>query len=89
MTTNQITKALKAAGIEVTPEIEINRDEVTVCVGYTEENGFGTCNQKKTAALKNKIIKALGWNGGFTTGYGAWILTPKSSFNALVFANID
>lgn len=76
MTAKQIQKKLEAAGIEITKEIEIARDEVTVCIGYYEVNErYGWCNEKKTRTLANKIGKALGWKNGYRTGYGAQVVT--------------
>lgn len=76
MTAKQIIKKLEAAGIEITNEIEIARDEVTVCVGYELKNErYAWCNEKKTRALANKVSNALGWKSGYRTGYGAQVVT--------------
>jgi hypothetical protein len=76
MTAKQIIKKLEAAGIEITNEIQIERDEVTVCVGYEVHNDrYAWCNEEETAKLENKVRAALGWKSGYRTGSGAQVVT--------------
>ena len=78
MTPRQIVKTLQAAGID-TLTLTISRDTVEVCVGYyeTDNNGhkYGDCDRDATEALAAKVRTALGWTSGYTTGYGAWVVT--------------
>jgi hypothetical protein len=79
MNARQITNVLSKAGFDTQKSLTIERDEVTVCVGYQEidNNGhkFGTCDETKTNRLAKAVSKALGWGNGFRTGYGAWVVT--------------
>lgn len=77
MTAKQIQNKLVEAGIILNGDIEIARDEVTVCVGYEERNGRGTCDFDATEELQEKVSQVLGWKNGYTTGYGAWVLVNR------------
>jgi hypothetical protein len=83
MTKNDITRKLKKAGFDTKKNMTIEADEVTVCVGYREidNNGhkFGVCDEEKTERLANAVRTALGWKGGFRTGYGAQVVIPGAS----------
>lgn len=78
MTSKQIERKLRAAGIDITDDIKIEGKEVTICVGYFERNGYGQCNDRKTTILTNKVSKALGGWSGYSTGYGARVLKETS-----------
>ena len=77
MTANQILKALKQAGINTTEGagiLNIGRDTVEVCIVTPETQ---RANDRKTNALYRKVVKVLGWRGGYTTGYGGRVLQAK------------
>ena len=93
MTTNQITAKLNKANISL-EGLTINRNEIEICLGYseTENNGhkFGSCNSRKVNSVRSQIQKALPeFNGGYSTGYGAWILQIGYRSNTLASQNID
>jgi len=89
MTANQITKKLAKAGVE-TNNLTIEKDEVEVCVGYFERNGFGMCDDAKTKKLANQVKKALsGWSHISSTGYGAIRIMFNFTKSPLVSQNID
>lgn len=73
MRTPTIKKTLREANISL-EGLEIRSDQITICLGYCEENGFGSCDEALVQQTWNKINKALpSFNGGFYTRYGAFI----------------
>jgi hypothetical protein len=73
-TTKQITKRLEKAGISLNG-LEIEKNQIEVCIDYVENNGTGSCNSNKTAKVVKQIQKLMPeFNGGFSTAYGATIL---------------
>lgn len=75
MTPNQIKKALVKANINIEGLKFENRDEIEICLGYEENNGFGSCDSELISAKHDEIMKVLpDFKGGFYTGYGALIL---------------
>jgi len=76
MNRKQIIKKLEDAGIKITNEIQVERDEVTVCVGYHVVNDrYGWCNEEETKKLEQKVRDILSWKSGYRTGYGAQVIT--------------
>jgi hypothetical protein len=70
--------------------LEINNDEIEVCVGYVEENGRGSCDDSKTNRLANKIKKHFPECTASTgTGYGAIIIHFNFTPCPLRTQNID
>jgi len=91
MTSRQIQKLLEKSGFNINQTIEISRDQVKICVGYYENNGYGNCDSKATDELANEINSILGWEPSYTQ-YNACILRPVRSFDwtrELVKNNID
>ena len=74
MTVNQITKKLVKGNVSL-EGLKINRDEIEICLGYKESNGFGSCDddlvEERYAEIYNTIPE---FNGGLYTGYGSLIL---------------
>lgn len=52
--------------------IEVRRNQVEVIARDVQ----GDLDYDKTEQFQSKISKALGWTGGYRTGYGSWILSP-------------
>jgi hypothetical protein len=74
MTANQITKKLVKGNVSL-EGLKINLDEIEICLGYEESNGFGSCDEELIDERRNEIFSILPeFNGGFYTGYGALIL---------------
>lgn len=76
MTGNQIIKKLEKAGIDTT-HIESRAREIEIYV----EDADGNCDYDKTDALKDKVMSVGLDLGGFTTGYGAWVLSKGYEVN--------
>jgi hypothetical protein len=77
-TAKQITKKLQKAGINL-EGLKVNTNEIEICLGYKEDNtsgrNRGTCNEKLVNKTRKQIQNSLPeFNGGFQTGYGAFIL---------------
>lgn len=91
MTLKQIQNLLEKSGFNIDQTIEISRDQVKICVGYYEDNGYGHCDSKATNELADKINSILGWEPSWTQ-YNACILRPERPFDwtrELVKNNID
>ena len=71
MTAKQIEKALIKAGYDMSSVAEISRDEVEIFVN----RGDGVADYDATDAAVKAAYKALPvLKGGYSTGYGAWVL---------------
>lgn len=91
MTSKQIQKLLEKSGFTIDQTIEIKRDRIEICIGYTEYNGFGNSDIDANTNLANKINSILGWEQSYTQ-YNACVLTPKRDFDwtrELIANNID
>lgn len=74
MTSNRIKKELEKNGISI-EGLEIRKDEIEICIGYTEENGFGSCDEDKVEERFKQIAKVLPrFSAGYSTQYDALIL---------------
>jgi hypothetical protein len=89
MTANQIRKALLKNGVVFTEgdfdkggNVEISRDEIEVCAGYYERNGYGNCNEERTENMANLICEVLGFSYAYSTGYGGQVLRKQKDLLA-------
>ena len=72
----RIENKLIKAGVNL-DGVTINHNEIEICIGYKEENGFGSCDEKAVKAKHKEIIKVVdGFAAGYYTQYGALVL-PK------------
>ena len=89
MNANQIRKALTKNGVVFTESdfdkggnVEITRDEVEVCAGYYEKNGYGNCNEERTENMAKLIAEVLGFEGIEYCQYGAIIVKKEKDLLA-------
>jgi hypothetical protein len=89
MTASQITKRLVKNGIALT-FLTIEKNEIEVAVDYTEQNGYGSVNERKTKTLANKIEKLFPEiSHSSVRQYGAISFSFNFTKRALVANNID
>lgn len=75
MTKNQITRALRKGGMNMSAVSEVGRDQVEVFVADSR----GRADASKIAKTARMAAGILGWSGGgYYTGCGAFVLQSRA-----------